>query len=405
MARRGERRRAGTRANVFLATVATVVAVSPAFFVSAQAVEIDHSLRLTVADLGLAVAIFFGVTAASTAMLGRLVQRQGVRRGLMGTMTCTVLGLLCIAAAHSSAQLDAGLVVAGIGNGAVHPTANGLLAARQAGQPGRAFGLKQSAPTAASLVAGLVVPIIALTVGWQWSFVAMCVPGAAVAFLGRSVAAGNGRAAQPTTPHRVARRDADAPLVVIAVAAAFGSAAGNVLAAFFVLYGVHAEHIPPSTAALVFALASFCGVVGRVTTGRVVDRTRLAATSLAAGLAGMGVIGDLILASGSSAGVLTLLAGGVVAFGLGWSWPGLLHYSVAMRDPSRAPRATGILMTGFASGACLGPLILGELTKVIGYSGVWHAAAVLNLLAGAVLVVGTRLRRSVRVAAEAPPPA
>ena len=382
----------GGRIEVVLATAATVVGVAPVFFVTAQAVEIGKDLQVTAANLGVAVAVFFGVTALSTAALGRVVQRVGVHRGLMGAMTAAALGLLCVAASHSSLELDGALMVAGLSNGAVHPTANGLLASRRGGLPGRAFGLKQAAPSAAGLLAGAAVPAIALTAGWRWSFVVMCVPAIMLVLLERARVQNTDQGIQERPVHQFAPGDERAPLGLVALAAGLGSAAGNVLSTFFVLFGVHAEHLSPATAAAVFSLASFSGVVGRMAAGRAMDRTRFSAISLAGLLVCVGALGDALLASGALGGILALLVPGLIAFGFGWSWPGLLHYCVAMRDPDHAPRSTGILMTGFATGSCLGPLVLGQFTKIIGYVGLWHVAMLCNLLAGIILLLGTRVR-------------
>ncbi len=68
-------------------------------------------------------------------------------------------------------MLVAYLAMAGIANGISQPAVNLLLArgiprARQ----GLAFGVKQGAVPAASSLGGIAVPILGLTVGWQWAF-------------------------------------------------------------------------------------------------------------------------------------------------------------------------------------------------------------------------------------------
>src|SRR5699024_2360653 len=45
---------------------------------------------------------------------------------------------------------------------------------------GTAFGLKQSAPPVASLIAGALVPLLGLTVGWRWAFAAAVAAAVAV---------------------------------------------------------------------------------------------------------------------------------------------------------------------------------------------------------------------------------
>ena len=59
----------------------------------------------------------------------------------------------------------------GLGNAISHPATH-LLLAREVSQnrQGLAFGIKQAAIPAATLIAGLAVPLVATTVGWRWAF-------------------------------------------------------------------------------------------------------------------------------------------------------------------------------------------------------------------------------------------
>src|SRR5262245_31972880 len=62
------------------AVTTTVVSVMPVFLVGGLAVQISHDLHLTPATLGLAVAVYFGVTALGSLPVGRLVERYGPAR-------------------------------------------------------------------------------------------------------------------------------------------------------------------------------------------------------------------------------------------------------------------------------------------------------------------------------------
>jgi predicted MFS family arabinose efflux permease len=352
-----------------------------------------RDLRMTIADLGIAVAAFFGATALSAAVLGRVVQRIGVHRGLVGAMAAAAVAFAFVSVVRTPVMLDIAMIFCGFVNGAVHPCANALLATGRGERRAQSFGIKQASSSGAALLAGLLVPAVALTVGWRWSFVAICAVSASLALLSRSLLDGEQLSAA-SGRSLVTSRDARVPVGVLALAGVFGAAAGNAFAAFFVVFGVHAEHVPQSTAALAFSLSSLCGIVGRVTSGRVIDRRGYPATVVASCLVACGAVGDLLLASHVLSGISLLLVGGIVVTGIGWAWPGLLHYSVSVRDPQRVARSTGIMMTGFAIGACLGPLLLGQLFRKTGYADVWRVGALLNLCASATLFLGPHIRRS-----------
>lgn len=365
---------------LLFATVTTTASISPLFLVGAQAVQIGADLRLSPATLGNAVALFFGLTALSSATLGRLVERAGVRVSLVATMAVSCASLAGVAAAQSVVHLALALALGGLANGAVHPSTNKLLAAESARVPlGLSMGVKQSAPALAGLLAGLAVPVVALTVGWRWSFVAAAIPTFLLAFAAVRVA--------PQEP-RAARRERGAGidarlLVVVAVGSGCGGAAGNSLGTFLVDYGANGAGLAEGAAGLTLALASAAGLLGRVGAGMLMDRPRgPGPVPLTIGLLVAGAVGHLLVSTGHAA---AYVVGALVAYGLGWAWPGLLHYAVVVGHPGGAARATGVLMTGFASGGFLGPLVLGHVAHAVGYPVLWLTTATLSAVAAALL--------------------
>ena len=78
--------------------------------------------------------------------------------------------------ATSPAILSAFIALAGAAT-ALTRTASSVLIARNVdpGRQGVAFGLKHCSIPIGSLLAGLSVPTIALTVGWHWAYVAAAV--------------------------------------------------------------------------------------------------------------------------------------------------------------------------------------------------------------------------------------
>ncbi|MQA01813.1 MAG: MFS transporter [Streptosporangiales bacterium] len=379
------------RRPLLLATVTAVASISPLFLVGAQAVQIGSELGLSPASLGRAVALFFGLTALSSATLGRAVQHWGARRSLVATMVGSTIALVSAALSQSVVHLALSMAVGGLANGAVHPSTNLLLVSNGDAPLGTSLGVKQAAPTVASLFAGLAVPVVALTVGWRWSFVTAAVVSLFLVYAVRMAPAPAGHETAGLSGRRATSIDGRL-LLVVAVVSGCGGAAGNSLGTFLVDYGVRAVGLAEAAAGLAFALASVAGFTGRVAAGWLMDHTsRPGPLPLAGGLLLAGAVGHVLIGTGAPAGYVV---GSLVAYGLGWAWPSLLHYAVVVGSPGGAARATGVLMTGFATGACLGPLVLGQLAHGLGYAAIWLVAAGSSALAGAALCVALRLRRS-----------
>ena len=161
--------------------LATVVGQLPVFLIGAMAVQITDDLLFGTAALGVAVAMFRVAGAVTSSYLGGLADRIGAVASLRFAALISIVASVGIAATATSwLTLVAWLMLGATANVLAQPAANRLLVRTvPATRQGIAFGVKQSAPPAASMLAGVSVPVIALTVGWRWAYLV----GAALAIV------------------------------------------------------------------------------------------------------------------------------------------------------------------------------------------------------------------------------
>jgi predicted MFS family arabinose efflux permease len=119
-----------------------------------------------------------------------------------------------------------------------------------------------------------------------------------------------------------------------------------------------------------------------VTLGARADRRRdyglaVVVILLAAGSAGFALM--------SSDGEAVFVLGALVAFTLGWGWPGLFNLAVVDSNRDTPGSATGVSQTGIYVGGAVGPAAFGALAAGAGYGTAWVAVAVTTLLAAGVL--------------------
>ncbi|HKH77061.1 MAG TPA: MFS transporter [Rubrobacteraceae bacterium] len=377
---------ASNRRPVLLAVAVVTATVLPAFLTGGLAVQVRGELGSGAAALGLSVAAFFVSSALASAVMGRLVERIGAHRGMRLAALGSAASLLGVALlAASWAGLVACLVLGGLANAASHPATN-LSLAREvpAGRQGLSFGVKQSAIPAATLLAGLAVPTVALTFGWRWAFAGAAALALAVAFL---VPAGT-PGSVVRQPQKAREKDArTGPLFLLALGIGLGSAAATPLGTFLVESSV-AAGLRVETAGLLLASGSAANIVVRVAFGRIADgmsggRLLLVAAMLAVGIAGFGM-----LATGEAA---LILPGALLAFAAGWGWPGLFNFAVVKTSPGAPAAATGITQTGASGGAAVGPLVFGLVAEVASYDVAWLACTVIALGALVAILTGRRL--------------
>ena len=371
---------------VAAAALSTVLGALPVFLLSGLAVLVRQDVALGELQLGLAVSTFFAVAAVSAVPAGRAVERLGARRATGAAALGSALALATMAAAHSYPVLLAGLALAGVANALAQIASNEALArvvprARQ----GFAFGVKQAAVPAATVLAGLSLPLLGLTLGWRAAFVGAASSAVAyAAVVRRGIPAGRAAPAGRSRPSGSAPRG---PLAVLAVAAGLGAGAAGALSAFLVVSAVGAG-VPPARAGLLLAAGSMLSVFVRLIVGRRADAREGGHLQDVAAMLAVGSLGMGLLATGST---VLLLPGAVVAFALGWGWPGLLNFAVVRLHPAAPAAATSITQAGVFAGGALGPLAFGVLVVTWSYAAAWSVAGVALVTAAVLMRLGRGL--------------
>ncbi|MER5391141.1 MFS transporter [Saccharopolyspora sp. NPDC002686] len=366
-----------------LSSVAAVVTVGvfPVFLVGGLGVQLQREFGFGAAMLGVGAAGFFGVAAISSRTMGWLVERIGARLGMRIGALGSSLCLFGIAAAPSSWWLLGLLWVGGLPNSLAQPASNLLIAQGiPVNRRGMGFGVKQSSIPAATLLAGVAVPAVALTIGWRWVFVIAGAIGliAAIA-VPRLPEAERSRSGRAGRSGKGASRSA---LVLLAISGGLGSAAANALGAFVTTTAVEVG-FSPSAAGLVLSLGSATGLVIRLCAGVVADRWNPNLVRVISGMLLIGSIGFALMAVDSP---VVFLLGVSIGFGAGWAWPGLLNFAVAKIAPDRVASATSFTQTGVYLGGSSGPLLFGVFAEHAGLAGAWLAAGGAAIIAGVLLL-------------------
>ncbi|MCL5054031.1 MAG: MFS transporter [Gammaproteobacteria bacterium] len=374
-----------------VSVLATSMASIPAFLVGALAVEIRQSFPITTSELGLAVTSYYLGAASWAVPSGRVAERLGGVRVLKFTPVVGSILLATIALFSSSWWLLALLLFPCGMVSAATATASNLFLARR-GKPGRqgaTFGIKQAAVPFASLLGGLAVPALGLTVGWRWAFALAALLSIATAIL----------VPRPNQPRsKLSRQHVGAPPVIdklaitlLAIGIGLGVFSASGMAAFLVSGSVHAG-ISKSAAGLVAALAGAATVIVRITTGFLADRRGSSHFSVIAIMMVIGAIGYATLALAQHLGIAALLVpGAVVALGIGWGWNGLFNFAVIDKHRATPARATGMTQLGGRLCGMLGPTVIGVLIDRFSYSTGWMAAAATCAMAAVAVVLGSRL--------------
>lgn len=369
---------------VLIAGAVGIAADLPALLTGALAVQMTEDLAFGTAGLGAAIAMTRGVAMIASLPVGVMTDRIGAVSALRLSALLALISALTIALfTQGWPLLAACLALAGLSIAIGQPAANRLLYRMvPARRQGVAFGLKQTAPPAAALLAGTSVSVLALTLGWR------------SAFLGAAVLAGLmllGIGKRPARVHqqpkatssrqtgemvRRRRRLPSRQSMWLATGFALGTAAAVVIPAFYTATAVSAG-TSFSDAGVVLAIASAMTVAVRVSLGLLADRLeRGHVLLLCAGMLALGTCGLFLLGTGDP---ILLAFGAVIGMAALWGFNGVFWYFVVGLGAHQPGTITGQMSIAGHVGGSFGPLGFGLLVSEVGFDLSWLLWTVFGL--------------------------
>jgi MFS family permease len=378
-----------------LALAILIVALSalPVFLVGATYLQLERDVALTTTGLGAVTALFFLSASISSASLGRVVERIGWRASMRINSISSAVILAGIALfARSALSLSLLLVAAGAFYGLANPSANKALAEVVLPERrGLVFGLKHSGIPTSTLLAGLAVPTLALTIGWRYAFAfaALLLPVIWLLLAKDRDEPVHLTAAEDSS--RVVDPMSTPQIVALAAAAALATWAAVSLSTFLIPAAVEAS-LSEAGAGLLLFVGSLTSISIRVVAGSITDRRRSRGF---VGLAVLMAVGSLVFVALSGAGGLWFVVLVLLAFATGWGWPGLMTFTVVNANIGTPAASSAITQAGVFLGAGIGPLVLGWLIDNVSRTASWTTVA---LCLGIASVVTLGVGRSTRPA-------
>jgi predicted MFS family arabinose efflux permease len=379
------------------AVLYVMTGVLPLYLTSSQIISLNEDLGFSAARLGLATSTYFGVGALISPFAGRLVQRRGATFGLRAGSLFVAAACILSAAAGQWWVLPIATALSGISNSFMQVGSNIVLVRVAAFErQGVSFGAKQGAIPLASMLAGVLLPVIGVAVGWRVTFLMAAVLALATFAIAPPVPDAPAVVRPPGIPKGKApdapRGRVPRPLLFLAIGGACGGAAGNAVSLFVVPSAVH-EGVSEAVAGTILAVCSALVVGIRIGSGWLADRSRSSGHREMAWLLGLGVVGCSALALVS--GVPLYLVAMPLAMMGSWGWPGLVYFTVTSTNADNPARASGVVLGGNLTGTLLGPLVVSQLAEREMYPAAWAFCAVISACAMTAMILSNRAWKKV----------
>ena len=335
---------------------------------------------------------------------GRLADRFGVRKSLLGGLALGAAGLAAGAWAPGFPEFLACLFVAGIGWSVVNPAlGRAIIDLFPVRERGVAMGIKQMGLTLGGVASALVLPSIAAALGWRAAIVTcgvvVVLPVAltwrVLGPLGRAAAGAVGAPERAGTGHWAWLRR-PALLVFFATGLVLGMVKAAVLS-YLPLYAVQALGFDAIGAGLLVACSQAGGAVSRLALGAASDRWLTGQRSL--WLALTGAVGAIIFAAYAAWPVSAPGLAGALAFASGvgaYGWVGVFFVISAEVGGRRAAGLlSGVAFAAIVVGLLVGPATFGLLlVRWNSYAVPWAVfAALATLVTAATVVAGPAIDR------------
>jgi len=308
-------------------------------------------------------------------VFGRITDRIGSVRSMVGVLTLGALYMSVVFVAPSYAIVVVGALLSGMPNGWANPATNALIVDNiAAGTRGVITGIKQSGVHIGTSLGGLFLPIISSVAGWRVAY---------ASFLVFPVAGLVGMWRRPRVEHREPSHGEKRGAVPTSIRwiALYGALTGLGVSAtmtFLPLFAKENQGWTTTRAGFLIAGVGVVGVIARISWGSFSERRlghgrtlRLLAlqSSLAAALLGLASAG--FAPSWVLVPAALLVGSGAIA----WNAVGML----AVMDYSPADlvgRGTGLVMLGFLTGIGVGAPLMGlSVDQLTVYTPGWIVVA------------------------------
>lgn len=358
---------------------------------------VARDLAVPAHTVGYQVSVVYLLAAIGSLLAGGVVRKYGPARASQCALVAGAAGLVGLAVGGLGVALFASMML-GAGYALTNPAASDLLnRITPPSQRNLIFSLKQTGVPLGGIFAGLVLPSLALVLGWRGSLLALAALPLAVAVLLQAARPRWDRWREPATTLRASTFDGlklvwGLPaLRALSLMGLVFSAIQLSLVSFAVVMLVSEFGWDPVSAGMAAAAVQFSGAVGRVAWGAVADR-------LQGGLVVLAIIG---LVTAGSAGAMVgahhmapwMIVGLLMLFGVASiGWNGVMLAEAARLSPPGqvGPVAGGVLMLTFA-GVVLGPATFAAAYQLIGsYSDTFALFAAAPLVGSVLAWAGNR---------------
>lgn len=358
---------------------------------------IRDDLDLTVAEAGSFLSAYYLGNVLASVPAGWMADRWGARPVMAAGQALVGLGLAGVAVSGSFWALALIAVLAGTGYGLLNPTtAKAVIAWFPRRQRATVVGLKQVGFPLGGALGALLMPPLALVLGWR---AAVLASGTAVLMVGIVTWALYRDPPAPEDLPAAGRRAVLAGVLrlrdvwLVSGAVLLFAGVQTVFMSFLVLYLRDAMGMPLVAAARYLVAAQVAGIAGRVGFGLLSDRWLGGQRRIVLGIAGVGTgVCALLLAAagpGTGAAAMGALALAFGLFGIGWN--GVHHTLLAeLAGPRASGTAVGIGLAVSSVGVTVCPPLFGRLVEWWGgYAAPWALLGV-AMLGALVLLVPVR---------------
>jgi MFS family permease len=362
---------------------------------------VAQTLQVSPALVGLYVSVTYAGAMVATLMGGATVARMGAIRVSQWGLVLCALGLLLCAVPWLPSMVF-GAVLIGLGYGPITPASSHLLArTTPKHQMSLVFSIKQTGVPLGSMLAGAVVPPLALLGNWQLSLVAVAVVCLLCAWVSQSLRAELDSDRQSDVrirwgslvePIRLVL--AHRSLLTMASCSFMFSMVQLSLTTYLVTFLHDDLSYGLVAAGLALSVTQLGGIGGRVVWGYVADRWLGARRMLLllASMMALGALASAFLTTDTPQAVVIAILVGFGASAIGWN--GVYLAEVARRaPPGMASMATGGTLAFTFLGVVVGPPMFGALSGLFGtYRAGFLALMVMASISGMVLYWTQRAR-------------